>query len=190
MDMKYLVKRLRSLKFSTQTQEKLESVSEKTLKKLESGTLDLKLSTLKRILTELGYQEGIIDQKLARLFKLPINSIEVISELILLIGEEHWRICLFNFVDAFRSCSSNAYVVSPPVLGLSMRMEVLIASTVEALCEELGMTVPNWCSAVPPLERPWFVSDIEDLKAIALIECPTPFRKRNIFVHKNFLSRA
>ncbi|NCO37375.1 MAG: hypothetical protein COZ06_23865 [Armatimonadetes bacterium CG_4_10_14_3_um_filter_66_18] len=43
---------------------------------------------------------------------------------------------------------------------------------------------------LPPLPEPWFVSGIENLKATALVESPTHFRKRRIFVLGNFLERA
>ena len=46
------------------------------------------------------------------------------------------------------------------------------------------------CAGVGALATPWFVAGVENLKALALVESPTHFRKRNIFVLGNFLSRA
>jgi hypothetical protein len=43
---------------------------------------------------------------------------------------------------------------------------------------------------VPAPHDPWFVSGMESLKAIALVESPLPFRLRKIFVLENFLSRV
>ena len=40
------------------------------------------------------------------------------------------------------------------------------------------------------LDKPWFVSGFENLKSTALIESPLNFRKRNIFVLGNFLTRV
>lgn len=40
------------------------------------------------------------------------------------------------------------------------------------------------------LPEPWFVAGVENLKATALVESPLPFRRNNIFVLGNFLSRA
>jgi hypothetical protein len=40
------------------------------------------------------------------------------------------------------------------------------------------------------LSEPWFVSGMENLKASALLESPLPFRRNNVFVLGNFLSRA
>ena len=49
---------------------------------------------------------------------------------------------------------------------------------------------PQWTAAVGCLDRPWFVSGFESLKASALVESPVPFRSRNVFVLANFLERA
>jgi hypothetical protein len=66
----------------------------------------------------------------------------------------------------------------------------LSASIVDALCHEQGVEAPDWPSAVGVLPDPWFVSGTENLKASALLESPVRFRRRNIFVLSNFLSRA
>jgi hypothetical protein len=53
----------------------------------------------------------------------------------------------------------------------------------------LGLETPAWLDSVPPCQIPWFVSGLENLKAIALAESPLPFRWRKIFVTEGFLSR-
>jgi hypothetical protein len=70
------------------------------------------------------------------------------------------------------------------------RFDALLAATAEALCSELNIKPPAWILAVPPVRRAWFVSGMESLKAIALVESPLPFRMRKIFVLENFLSRV
>ncbi len=69
-------------------------------------------------------------------------------------------------------------------------MRALLASTVEMLCDEARLEPPEWCAAVPALPEPWFVAGMEGLKVLALAESPVHFRKRNIFVLGNFLSRV
>ena len=69
-------------------------------------------------------------------------------------------------------------------------IDSLLASTVEYLCDELGIETPDWVWDVPPCKEPWFVSGYENLKAIAIAESPVFFRRRKIFVLENFLSRA
>ena len=118
------------------------------------------------------------------------DSIQSISCRIRQEGEASWKWNLFEFVDAFRLQPSGAQVQSPPDSGVTDRMRALLASCVESLCEERGMACPAWCRETAPLAHPWFVSGIENLKAMALVESPVHFRKRNIFVLANFLDRV
>jgi hypothetical protein len=66
----------------------------------------------------------------------------------------------------------------------------LTENAVDTLAAEHGWDPPDWSRGVAPLPRPWFVSGIENLKASALVESPVCFRRRNLFVLSNFLSRA
>jgi hypothetical protein len=69
-------------------------------------------------------------------------------------------------------------------------MDALLAATAEQLCHELKLAPPPWIQAVPAVREPWFVSGMESLKAISLVESPLPFRLRKLFVLENFLSRV
>lgn len=102
---------------------------------------------------------------------------------------EHWRIHFFNFVDDFRYYRSTVVLAEPfPLTNPSM--DALLASTAESLCDELDLEAPQWVREVPASPEPWFVSGLESLKAITLVETPVWFRRRKIFVLANFLSRA
>ena len=72
-------------------------------------------------------------------------------------------------MDALRRTGSLDLVRSVPVAALDPRLRALIDATVETLCAELSLVAPEWCRAVNPLDRPWFVSGVENLKAIALV---------------------
>ncbi len=65
-----------------------------------------------------------------------------------------------------------------------------MASTVEYLCDEMGLEIPEWIEDVPGCEGPWFVSENENMKAIAMVESPLRFRMRKIFVLEDFLRRV
>ena len=94
-------------------------------------------------------------------------------------------------MDAFRKAESKQdYIQCPPCENLHPNIKALFASSVEALCVEQGLEIPNWCASINALECPWFVSETENLKAMALVESPALFRKRNLFVLENFLSRV
>ena len=189
MYMKVLLKQRKEKGVSQRSLSALANVSFRTVQLIESGDHDAKISTLKRIATSLGYPPEVIDNALQNIFSQPPDSIAMISERIFKEGEASWKTWLFNFVDAFRVRKDISYVNAPPLQSLSERTKALLASTVEVLCEELDLETPTWCSAIPSLKEPWFVSGVENLKAAALLESPIHFKKRNIFVLENFLSR-
>jgi hypothetical protein len=102
---------------------------------------------------------------------------------------EHWVIHLMDFVDDFRYYRQEAALAQPFSLD-NPKMDALLASTAEYLCAELDIVAPKWIVNIPPLLEPWFVSGLENLKAITLVETPVWFRIRKIFVLENFLSRV
>ena len=105
-------------------------------------------------------------------------------------SKKNWEIPFFNFVDDFRYCKDPSRLLPEPLKLRNPRFDALLASTVEALCTELHLPTPAWVWEVPGLEEPWFVTGIENLKAIAIVESPVFFRRRLIFVLENFLSRV
>lgn len=102
---------------------------------------------------------------------------------------QHWRIYLMDFVDDFRYYRQETAIAQPFALT-NPQMDALLASTVEYLCAELNIRPPLWLLEVPASPEPWFVSGLENLKAIALVETPVWFRIRKIFVLENFLNRV
>lgn len=162
----------------------------RTIQLLEGEHHDPQLSTLQKVATALGYPQTALIYRLSSLFKNSPDSIEMTSERILEEGDSSWKIYLFNFVDSFRQGPKKKLIVIPPLTETSPPIKALLASTVETLCDEKGMIPPEWTLSIFPLAEPWFVSEIENLKAIALMESPIHFRKRNIFVLENFLGRA
>jgi hypothetical protein len=102
---------------------------------------------------------------------------------------KHWPVALMDFVDDFRY-HKNPVAIAEPVDNTDPQVDALLASTAEYLCDELGLEHPGWLSTVPACPTPWFVSGIENLKAITLVESPLRFRIRKIFVLENFLSRV
>ena len=101
----------------------------------------------------------------------------------------HWVVALMDFVDDFRYYRNPAAVAQPIELN-DERMDALLAATAHYLCDELKLETPSWIWEVPPCQDPWFVSGMESLKAIALVESPLQFRLRKIFVLENFLHRV
>ncbi len=102
---------------------------------------------------------------------------------------ENWALYLMNFVDDFRR-SRDSRVLEEPFAPGNDRSAALLASTAESLCDEMYLDAPEWLSRVPAAVEPYFVSGLENLKAISLVESPIRFRLRKIFVLENFLTRA
>jgi len=94
-----------------------------------------------------------------------------------------------NFVDDFRR-SKDSRAIQEPFRQSEQKMDALVAATVESLCDELGLEPPPWLEEIPACEEPYFVSGIERLKAITIVQSPLRFRMRKIFVLENFLSRV
>lgn len=66
-----------------------------------------------------------------------------------------------------------------------------LAAVAETLCREVSLPVPLWTESRQYfLHRPWFAGGLETLKALLLTESPVPFRRRNLFVSANALSRV
>ncbi len=169
----------------------LAKISFRTLQLAEWGGQNLTLSTLEKLLKALGYPPYFLQDQLERILRLSPDSIYCISERIFHEGEGSWKIHLFNFVDEIsRAENKKIYIESPPFEGLSSKIKALLASVVEFLCLKFEVEIPFWCKSIPSLVEPWFVSEVENLKVMALLESPAVFRKRNLFVLENFLERA
>ncbi len=102
---------------------------------------------------------------------------------------QHWCVHLMDFVDDFRYYKDMRAVAEPFALTDS-KMDALLASTAEYLCDELNLKPPAWLAGIPDCEDPFFVGEIQNLKAISIVESPLRFRIRKIFVLENFLSRV
>jgi hypothetical protein len=102
---------------------------------------------------------------------------------------KYWLIPFMEFVDDFRRYRDFSLIQEPFELT-DERFDALLASTVEYLCDELNMEPPEWVWNVPSCQDPWFVSGLENLKAITIVESPVYFRRRKIFVLENFLARV
>ena len=100
-----------------------------------------------------------------------------------------WKLYFYDFVDDFRRRRCVEMIAEPFELS-DDRIDALLASTAEKLCDEIKVEVPDWIKKVPSCREPFFVSGIENLKAISIVESPLHFKKRNIYVLENFLSRV
>lgn len=68
----------------------------------------------------------------------------------------------------------------PP--GLSALQQNLVAAMVEHAAVQKRTSPPAWARSVPPLESPWFATELGRLRAHLLRVSPAAFRRRNLFV--------
>ena len=165
-------------------------LSFKGLQLLETPGHDARISTLEKVAGAFGLPSGGVRRVLDGFLTEHPDSAFCAAERILADGFESWKVHLFDFVDRFRADPAAVLVRTPPAAALDARLAALLASTVDTLCHEQGRASPGWSRAVAALPHPWFVSETENLKASALLESPVRFRRRNVFVLFNFLSRA
>ncbi len=68
--------------------------------------------------------------------------------------------------------------------------DAVFAGTIETLCDELGIAIPQWLYNVPSSRKPVLLSGVETMKVFSLAESPAHFRARKVFVSENFLNRV
>lgn len=100
-----------------------------------------------------------------------------------------WKVYFYDFVDDFRY-HRNLAAVSEPFIFENDKFDALLASTIETLCEEFNLQIPQWTKKVPACDAPFFVAGFESLKATAIVESPLHFRIRKVFVTNSFLHRV
>lgn len=157
---------------------------------LEAPGHDPRLSSLEHVTEALGLPRSSVSHAVSGVLEEPTESLFCASLRILEDGERSWRWHLMDCVDAVRRSGTVAALETPPAVELPAGLRALTAAIAETLAAECETGAPRWTGGVGPLDRPWFVSGYESLKASALIESPVPFRSRNVFVLANFLERV
>ena len=105
------------------------------------------------------------------------------------VDPQWWKIPLLDFVDDFRRRGDPAAIAEPFHLS-DEKKDAVLAGVIETLCDEMNIEIPSWLDKVPACSDPYFVSEMENLKATTLVESPVRFRIRKVFVLENFLSRV
>ena len=100
-----------------------------------------------------------------------------------------WKIALMDFVDDFRYHRDATAVEEPFEIG-DQEKDAVLAGTIETLCDELSISIPDWLENVPACDDPCFLSRVEAMKTFSLAESPPHFRARKVFVGDNFLCRV
>jgi len=105
-------------------------------------------------------------------------------------GFESWKIHFMDLIDEFQRTLDPQLILLAPPVELSREQRALLASIVLQLCMNENISPPAWSMKKNFLSKPWFVSEMQSLKAMAIKESPIAFRRNNIFVLNNFLERV
>jgi hypothetical protein len=96
------------------------------------------------------------------------------------------------FADAFRKASPEArHTMVEAGPARQTATAGLVAAVVSALCREVDMVPPDWVARTASPE-PYFAFGARSfaLRVRLMLESPAPFRIRNVFVPRDYLSRA
>ena len=103
---------------------------------------------------------------------------------------------LQDFLDCFSREPDPRLVADEPAL-LTMvfddegLFDAYLASVAAWVCRMHALPAPTWTrGAARAVQAPWFASQEPSLKRKYLVESPSEFRVRNLFVSANALSRA
>ena len=102
---------------------------------------------------------------------------------------EKWIAALMDFVDDFRLHKDSSAIYESFNIDHE-RLDAVLASSIETLCDELKIDIPEWLYEIPSCKHSYFVVGDDDLMATAIVESPIRFRLRKVFVMENFLSRV
>lgn len=165
----------------------ISNLNRETVRKAISGDQSITLNNFTKITKVMGVNHIslLVDKK------KPFNSsysIPIISQNTM--TDSNWKIHFFDFVDYFRKNPDERLILLPPVPGLGEKEAALLKSIVCSLCDEKGLDIPEWAKETHWLKEPWFVSGFKSLMATSILESPVYFRRNNIWVLANFMSRA
>jgi hypothetical protein len=100
---------------------------------------------------------------------------------------------LREFLDGYygADAKTRAAAINAAPAALDAIHDAYLAAVAEHLALRFGLPVPRWTDEPGRfIVEPFFAGGLETLKAILLVESPLAFRRRQIFVSANALSRA
>jgi hypothetical protein len=123
-----------------------------------------------------------------------IATLKMVAEMVERDGQLSFA--LRDFLDGFYEAPScDKLTDEPPFLTNSLHddgfADAYLAAVCDHLCRKFQLPPPPWIHhPLRILKKPYFAAKTVPLRMLYLQESPTAFRKRNIFVSENALSRA
>jgi hypothetical protein len=109
------------------------------------------------------------------------------------LGGEPFDPLLREFLDSFygQGTDGKASAIAPAPAPIAPLHDAYLAAVAEHLARRFNLAIPLWTEEPSRfLTKPFFAGGFESLKATLLVESPLAFRRRQIFVSANALSRA
>lgn len=108
-------------------------------------------------------------------------------------GGEDFSVLFREFLDAFYATPAEdqrgALSAEPP--RIDVLHDAWLGATAEELSKRNALPVPTWTEdPCRFMTRAYFAGGLESLKPILLVESPSAFRRRQLFVSANALSRV
>lgn len=186
--MSQLQKTRENLLLSQRKLAKKANLSLRTLQEMEKSFTQSKLSTIGQVLHALGHHPSVLTQFVHLSLIEKKDSVFFLS-LNLYNEPENWKMYFFQWLDLYYSHPSSEMLKTAPV-NIEEKLMALLASTCELLATRFNHSIPYWTMGIAPLKSPWFISEMQYLKTFALVESFPEFKKRNIYVLENFLTRV
>ena len=127
-------------------------------------------------------------------FAQRIQSLKTVG--VIAAGDGEVSFAVRDFLDGFyEKPGAHALDDEPPLLSGKIpdgaRLDAYLAAIAEHLCRMNGWPAPAWTSAPERfLELPWFCMNTHAGRMLLLMDSPSAFRARNIFVSADALARA
>jgi len=125
---------------------------------------------------------------------MPVDRPNTLAELARRVsrGEQQFDVALSEFLDSFYVSTRRQALIDPVPEFLADRVQqALLGAVGEHLARRWNLAIPAWTGAADRfLNRPYFTTNLESLKALLLVESPIAFRRRLLFVSANALDRA
>lgn len=109
-----------------------------------------------------------------------------------------WRYVLTQMLDDYESVLRHGDAraaadmwLAPPAETGDVRVDAAFAAMAEHLARRDGWTAPAWASEPHREAMPWwFVTELRGMHPRALVESPSSFRRRGVFITSGALERV
>lgn len=123
-----------------------------------------------------------------------VESLKAVGEIATRGGE--FSYALRDFLDGFYEAPNRESLMEKPpslsgIVADGKRLDAYLGAVAEHLCRMKGYRFPKWIAGPARfLETPWFAMKSHAGRMLLLMDSPSAFRGRNIFVSADALKRV